>query len=92
MHTRIGFSCRGGFSAVVLFSPPLYLSSFFLQLVQHQREVLWGVHSIKKVECSGRGRVDVFTCKDRITKVVPWSILGGTSVQRIGTKDEEGSI
>ena len=44
------------------------------------------------MECSGRGRVDVFTCKDRITKVVPWSILGGTSVQRIGTKDEEGSI
>ena len=40
----------------------------------------------------GRGRVDVFTYKDRITKVVPWSILGGTSVQRIGTKDEEGSI
>ena len=44
------------------------------------------------IKCSGRGRVDVFTCKDRITKVVPWSILGGTSVQRIGTKDEEGSI
>ena len=44
------------------------------------------VHSIKQVTNGGRGRVDVFTYKDRITKVVPWSILGKTPVQRIGTK------
>ena len=27
------------------------------------------LHSIKKVECSSEGRVDVFTCRDRNTMV-----------------------
>ena len=50
------------------------------------------LHSIKQVTKGGRGVADVFTYKDRITKVVPWSILGGTSVQRIGTRGKGGSI
>ena len=54
-------------------------------IVQKGAIIDWFVHSIRQVTNGGRGRVGVFTYRDRITKVVPWSILGGTSVQRIGT-------
>ena len=66
VHYRIGFSCRGGFSAVVVPSPSLYLLRF-LRFVQHRLWCCGGVHSIKKVERSSEGRVDVFTCRDRNT-------------------------